>query len=96
LEVNVATKVVAQEQNFAALSRNYKNKADEVLEVKNFLNRELSSSIWEGKAATSFKDDWKKYDKVLEELRTLFLALSKELKGREQWTHDFEARKAKS
>jgi uncharacterized protein YukE len=95
LEVEVATKLVATEQNFAALSKDYKQKASEVREVQKFLNRELKNSIWEGQAATSFKDDWVRYDKVLNELHTLFDALSKELHGRADWTHQFESRKKK-
>jgi len=95
LEVGVATKLVATEQNFAALSRDYKTKADEVRGVQQFLNRELNNSIWEGKAASSFKDDWKKYDKVLDQLHTMLGALSKELHGRATWTGEFESRKGK-
>jgi WXG100 family type VII secretion target len=91
----VSQRLVATEQNFHQLSQNYKQKADEVRGVQQFLNRELKSSIWEGKAATSFKADWEKYDKVLGELHTLFDGLSKELKGREEWTREFEARRAK-
>ena len=91
----MSQRLVATEQNFAALSRDYKQKASEVREVQQFLNRELKNSVWEGKAATSFRADWERYDKVLNELHELFNGLSKDLKGREGWTREFETRKNK-
>ncbi len=67
---------------FRTLSRSYNNKANELDQLKRFLEGQIEGAMWKGHAATNFRGEWKTHKTNMEKLYARLQELSGELKLR--------------
>ena len=85
-------RVVASADEFATMSKSYAQKSKELNELSNFLNSQVKSAMWEGNAATKFKNEWSMHHKNMMALKDLLDSLSQELKARGNLTATLDRR----
>ena len=61
------------------LSSDYKQKAEQLQELAAFLDRQVSSAIWRGNAATGFRDEWAQHTRSMTGLTSLMNYVSRKL-----------------
>ena len=71
---------VASGDEFRALGSAYSQRAAELDALTGFLQNQVNSAMWEGAAASSFREEWGMHKTNLDRLRTTLEALSTELR----------------
>jgi WXG100 family type VII secretion target len=74
------------------MSKSYQQKSNELNDLSNYLNGQVKSAMWEGNAATKFKNEWGTHHKNMLQLKHLLDDLSKELDARGKLTATLDKR----
>jgi WXG100 family type VII secretion target len=88
----VSHRVVASADEFGTMSKSYAQKSKELHDLSNYLNGQVKGAMWEGNAATKFKNEWSMHHKNMQQLKELLDDLSKELKARGNLTATLDKR----
>jgi WXG100 family type VII secretion target len=71
---------VASGDEFRTLGGSYQRKSQELEALKNFLQGQVAGAMWQGSAATNFRDEWNMHKQNMEKLKLRLEELSTELK----------------